>query len=103
MRKAKVYVKGIYAGELLERQLKTNYEFTYSTSYQGPPVSLTMPVRKEPFYFENFPPFFEGLLPEGFELRALLQTKKINKNDYFKQLVTVGQDLVGYVTVEASE
>ncbi|MFT4551833.1 MAG: serine/threonine-protein kinase HipA [Chlamydiales bacterium] len=103
MRKAKVYVKGIYAGELVEQQRKTLYEFTYAESYQGPPVSLTMPVRKALFCFEGFPPFFEGLLPEGYELRALLQIKKINKNDYFKQLVTVGLDLVGYVTVEAIE
>lgn len=103
MRKAKVYVKGSYAGELVEQQRRVHYEFTYAEDYQGPPVSLTMPVRKETFRYDDFPPFFEGLLPEGFELRALLQTKKINKNDYFKQLVTVGQDLVGYVTVETNE
>jgi serine/threonine-protein kinase HipA len=52
------------------------------------------------YLFETFPPFFEGLLPEGYQLDALLRKAKLDKNDYFSQLVTVGRDLVGSVTVE---
>lgn len=100
MRKARVFVKEILAGELVEEGKRHSFVFIYLDDYDGPPISLTMPVRKEPYFFDAFPPFFEGLLPEGFELHALLKEKKINKNDYFRQLTTVGQDLVGYVTVE---
>ena len=47
--------------------------------------------------------FFEGLLPEGIMLEGLLRYAKIDKNDYFSQLIQVGHDLVGNVTVEAAE
>ncbi|MGD9592865.1 MAG: HipA N-terminal domain-containing protein, partial [Candidatus Berkiella sp.] len=56
--------------------------------------------RQKHFSFTTFPPFFDGLLPEGILLEALLKNAKIDKNDLFSQLVTVGNDLVGSVTVE---
>jgi serine/threonine-protein kinase HipA len=46
---------------------------------------------------------FDGLLPEGAQLEALLKTHKIDRNDYFKQLVTVGRDLVGSLSVRLSK
>jgi serine/threonine-protein kinase HipA len=30
-----------------------------------------------------FPPFLEGLLPEGYNLEALLRALKIDRNDHF--------------------
>jgi serine/threonine-protein kinase HipA len=59
-----------------------------------------MPVDKKEFTFEEFPPFFDGLLPEGVQLEALIRQMKIDKNDFFSQLIHVGKDLVGSVTVE---
>jgi serine/threonine-protein kinase HipA len=64
------------------------------------PVSLTMPVKFKEFSFNSFPPFFDGLLPEGIQLDGLLRFKKIDKDDYFSQLVAAGADLVGAVSVE---
>ncbi|WP_156812382.1 HipA N-terminal domain-containing protein [Legionella tunisiensis] len=43
---------------------------------------------------------FEGLLPEGIMLEALLRKYKIDRNDYFGQLILVGRDVVGAVTIE---
>lgn len=103
MKKAKVFVDGNYAGELIELKKGSEYEFVYSQDYEGSSVSLTMPVSKKPFRFERFPPFFEGLLPEGPMLEALLKKAKIDENDYFEQIVRVGGDLVGNVTVERQE
>lgn len=100
MRIAKVYNFGIPAGELFENEPGRKYKFVYFESYTGKPISLTMPVEKKEFSFEEFPPFFEGLLPEGVQLEALLRQMKIDKNDLFSQLVHVGKDLVGSVTVE---
>lgn len=99
MRKARVLINKIEAG-ILEMIDKNNYQFTYFPDYQGPPVSLTMPVKKNIYLFNQFPPFFEGLLPEGIMLEALLRQSKLDKNDLFGQLMKVGEDLVGYVTVE---
>jgi serine/threonine-protein kinase HipA len=99
MRKANIYVQGRYAGQLLEEEFGRSYRFAYDGDYQGPPVSLTMPVHEKSFHYNRFPPFFEGLLPEGVQLEGLLRRAKVDRNDLFTQLVAVGADLVGAVTV----
>lgn len=100
MRKARVYNFGIPAGELIEIEPGNKYKFVYFDEYTGQPISLTMPVDSKEFTFEEFPPFFDGLLPEGVQLEALIRQMKIDRNDMFAQLVQVGKDLVGSVTVE---
>ena len=100
MRKAKVYNYGTPAGELQEIIINAEYRFMYYENYNAAPISLTMPVDKKEFTFNSFPPFFEGLLPEGIMLENLLRLAKIDANDFFSQLVYVGDDLVGSVTVE---
>ena len=52
------------------------------------------------YTFNKFPPFFEGLLPEGIQLEGLLKLNKIDRNDLFSQLIAVGDDVVGAVTVK---
>ncbi len=100
MRKADVLMHGVQAGVLEELVPGKSYRFKYIEDYNGPPISLTMPVEDREFFFQNFPPFFDGLLPEGILLEGLLKQKKIDKYDYFSQLVAVGNDLVGAVTVQ---
>jgi serine/threonine-protein kinase HipA len=39
-------------------------------------------------------------LPEGLLLEGLLKQRKIDKFDYLSQLIAVGNDLVGAVTVQ---
>jgi serine/threonine-protein kinase HipA len=99
MRSACVYVHGIQAG-ILQEQDDMKYEFTYATDYAGAPVSLTMPVVQKIHTFNKFPPFFEGLLPEGILLEALLRNYKLDKHDYFGQLLLVGADVIGAVSIE---
>jgi serine/threonine-protein kinase HipA len=98
-RRADVRVHGTSAGVLTEVEKGKKYSFTYLPGYSGPPVSLTMPVRNELYVFEEFPPFFDGLLPEGVQLDSLLRRLKIDKTDFFSQLLAVGADMVGSVTV----
>ena len=94
-----VFFQDMMAGQLIELQTGGEYRFTYSPEYTGPPISMTMPVRGATFEFRRFPPFFDGLLPEGFQLEALLRRKKLDRNDHFGQLLLVGGDTVGAVTV----
>jgi serine/threonine-protein kinase HipA len=96
-------MQGTRAAILEEIERGRAYRVTYDPSYTGPPISLTMPVRSEPYDFTAFPPFFDGMLPEGAQLDALLRQAKIDRNDPFQQLVTVGADLVGAVTVTPIE
>lgn len=99
MRRAIVKIHNTKAGILTEDNQK-HCVFEYDNGYEGIPISLTMSVRDEPYEFETFPPFFDGLLPEGIQLEGLLKIQKIDKTDYFKQLLVTGQDLVGAVTIE---
>lgn len=97
-RQAVVHQHGQPAGMLSELPAG-GWRFTYLSGYTGPPVSLTLPCREEPYDFPGFPAVFEGLLPEGPQLEALLRQHKIDRHDAFRQLVTVGADLVGSLTV----
>lgn len=100
MRKAKVNNFGNPAGELIEIEPGHKYKFVYFDDYSGKPISLTMPVNQKEYEFNEFPPFFDGLLPEGVQLEALIRQMKIDKNDFLSQLICVGKDLVGSVTIE---
>jgi serine/threonine-protein kinase HipA len=103
MRKADVFMQGKRAGILEEIEKGRRYRFIYFDDYSGPPISLTMPVRERSFDFDRFPPFFDGLLPEGVLLEALLKRRKIDRHDYFSQMLAVGEDLVGAVTVREAQ
>ncbi len=100
MRTARVFVNNVLAGIFEELPLG-KYRFTYLLEYQGPGVSLTMPSKNKIYEFDQFPAYFEGVLPEGNSLEVLLRKYKLDKSDYFGQLIQVGKDLVGAVSVEA--
>jgi serine/threonine-protein kinase HipA len=100
VRCAQILMHGQLAGTLEEIEQGKRYQFRYSKEYQGEPISLTMPVEATTYEFDRFPPFFDGLLPEGPMLDGLLRQNKIDAHDLFSQLVAVGQELVGAVTVK---
>ena len=100
MRKAKIFVRGIEAGTLTELIQGKEYVFEYLNEYDSTEISLTMPTNIRIYKFDKFPPFFDGLLPEGIQLEGLLKIRKIDKNDFLSQLIAVGEDLVGAVTVK---
>ncbi len=103
MRKAKVFNFGEYAGDLIEVEKSKKYNFIYDNNYYGPPISLTIPNKKKNYEFNHFPPFFEGLLPEGMQLEALIRQTKTDRNDFYSLLLITGKDLVGSVTIEEVE
>ena len=100
MRRAKVFVKGVEAGSLTEVIQGREYVVEYIDSYYGIDISRTMSIKQKVYKFDRFPPFFDGLLPEGIQLEGLLKIKKIDKHDYFSQLIAVGNDMVGAVTIK---
>lgn len=64
------------AGFLIESADKNTYTFEYLKGYSGFPVLLTMPIEGKSYTYEKFPPFFDGVLPEGMMLEGLLRQKK---------------------------
>ena len=103
VKKAKVKVSGVYAGDLEEIRKGRQYRFVYREGYRGESVSLTMPTSQRVYVFDCFPPFFEGLLPEGMLLEALVKRGKIDADDYLEQIIRVGKEMVGNVTVERDD
>lgn len=99
MKKALIKIHNQTAGILYE-YAQNHYVYEYIDDYIGQPISLTMPVSSKTHEFACFPPFFDGLLPEGIQLEAILKRYKIDKQDLFEQLLITGSDLVGAVTVE---
>lgn len=98
MRKALVKVRDEAAAVLEENAGR--YTLTYFDGYSGGPVSLALPPRDEPYPFDRFPAFFDGLLPEGWMLEATLCGLKVERGDYMGQLLSLGGNTVGDVTVE---
>ena len=99
MKQVEILLFDIPVGLLKEVEFSKEYIFSYYSDYSGSPVSKTLPLAVKDYQFDCFPPFFDGLLPEGVMLEFMLKQKKIDKNDYLSQLIAVGSDLVGAVTV----
>ena len=97
-RRAMVFQRDVLAGRVAQLE-GGEWSFAYESGYTGPPVSLSLPVRLEPYLFADFPPFLDGLLPEGAQLEALLKQLKIDRRDCYRQLIAVGQDVVGSLKV----
>jgi HipA-like protein len=79
--------------------------FTYSPAWlaesDAVPVSLTLPLRAEPYLSHGLHPFFENLLPEGWLLDVTTKKLKISKDDPFGLLLATCRDCVGAVEIEA--
>ena len=92
-----VFVGSILAG-VLSRQPE-GYTFTYDYSYSGAPVFIGWPLHEPTKSWSEFPPAFDGLLPEGVLLEQLLIKHKLDRSDKWSQLAAVGRDLTGFLSI----
>ena len=98
-----VYVRDRPAGEL-EKLETGGFLFRYHPSYLVEPgaraVSLTLPLRADPYRADQLFPFFYGLLAEGAAKDLQCRTFKIDPDDAFTRLIKTGHsDKIGAVTV----
>ena len=98
MRKAKIFFKSQFAGMLEETG--SGFRFTYDSAFvkKGQPISLSLPLRSEPYEMPLMFPFFEGMVPEGWYKEIVCATKKIDPADTFGLLLVTG-NTAGAVTV----
>lgn len=100
-RTVQVYIRNIYAGELSETD--EGYLFFYDEEYRKredvSAVSLTMPIRQEPYQSKTFFPFFDGLIPEGWLLGVVSRNWKIDVKDRFGLLAVACRDAIGNVSI----
>ena len=107
MRKAKVIYKNEWAGILTQHD-DGSFEFLYQDAWLNdvakPPVSLTLPKQKAPYYAEFLFPFFYHMLPEGSNKQTVCYHLKIDENDYFGILMaTAKSDAIGAVRIVKME
>lgn len=98
-RKAIVNYHERLAGHLSETE--NGFRFAYDENYlrSGQPVSVSLPLRREPYESKELFSFFQGLLPEGWYLDIVSATSKIDSNDSFGLLLATTGDTIGAVTV----
>ncbi|MBR3565489.1 MAG: HipA N-terminal domain-containing protein [Paludibacteraceae bacterium] len=101
MKRAKVYYDERLAGVLTEDD--NGFNFRYDNDYlalsDALPVSLTLPLRQEPYMSEVLFPFFDGLIPEGWLLDIAQQSWKIDVRDRMSLLLACCRDCIGNISV----
>ena len=104
-RKACVYVRNVFAGILSETD--SGYRFAYDEDYlrseNASAVSLTLPLRDEPYDSATLFPFFDGLIPEGWLLGVVSRNWKIDTRDRFGLLLVACKDGIGNVSIAEEE
>ena len=102
MKQGNVYFKQLHAGII--REDEDGYMFRYDPDYllrsDARPVSLTLPLRNEPYVSQVLFPFFDGLIPEGWLLEVAIKSWKIDPGDRMGLLLACCQDCIGAVSVE---
>lgn len=99
-----VYMHGAFSGTL-DRLSQAKLRFTYDDAWVGeerPPLSLSLPVRTEPYGHDDCAPFFEGLLPEGDFLKAIARTLHVSATNSFQLLTELGGECAGAISVAPS-
>jgi serine/threonine-protein kinase HipA len=100
-RAAIVRLDGRPVGRLLEhgKQVTFRYDAEWLADAKAVPVSVTLPLRSEPYVSDGLHPFFENLLPEGWLLELATKKLKIAKDDEFGLLIATCADCVGAVEI----
>jgi serine/threonine-protein kinase HipA len=100
-RHAIVRLDGEPVGTLSEdaRQVTFRYSDEWLGRSGAAAVSLTLPLRAEPYVTDGLHPFFENLLPEGWLLEIATKKLKIGKDDAFGLLIATCADCIGAVEI----
>jgi len=103
MRAAQVFYNEHLAGIL--SKTSGRYRFIYDKDYLAlpgsRPVSLTLPLRKEPFDSDVLFPSFVNRLSEGANKAMQTRMLKIDENDYFGLLLSsAGNDSIGPLKIK---
>lgn len=100
-RKGNVYIQNRFAGIIAETE--EGYIFVYDKEYlkreDKVAVSLTLPLRSEPYEVTILFPFFDGLIPEGWLLSVVSRNWKIDQRDRFGLLLAACRDCIGDVCI----
>lgn len=92
-------------GEIKESE--EGYSFRYFEDYlsdiNAKPISVTLPLRAEPFKSKMLHPFFDGLIPEGWTLDIITKNWKLDPRDRMGLLMACCRSTIGAVSIVAGE
>ncbi len=101
LRTAYVHVRNRFAGILAETD--DGYSFQYDRDYlqseDATAVSLTLPLQDEAYQSKTLFPFFDGLIPEGWLLKVVIDNWKLSVRDRFGVLLVACRDSIGNVSI----
>lgn len=93
----KVLLAGRVAGTLAQRE-SGKLSFEYERDYQGPPLSLSMPISNRAYGDKRVRPFLYGLLPDDASVRQSIGREfGVSGNNPFALLEHVGLECPGAV------
>ena len=102
MRQLQVYLYGVWAGTLAESGDDT-LSYLYAPSYSGPPLSLSLPVRREPYGNREARRFFSCLMPDRQFFLRLGRERHGLPSDLMSFLGKYGADCAGAVAFSPVE
>ena len=79
------------------------YAEAYLTRSGAAPLSISLPLGREPFSPARTRAFFDGLLPEGFTRRSVAQWMHLDEEDYLSILCCLGRECLGAIRVTDGE
>lgn len=96
-----VYLNQKFVGQLIQNdggQLVFSYAENYVAEFGAMPLSLSLPIRKEPFAGKECRGFFSGILPEGEKRETIARNLGISARNDFSMLEQIGGECAGAVT-----
>lgn len=82
--------------------MKFEYFHEYiSSEHNG--ISISLPVEKKVFSFDETRNYFDGLLPEGFTRRSVARMIGVDEKDYVGILSTLGKECLGAIKITDME
>ena len=82
-------------------------QFSYCRSYLedkiAQPLSVSLPLREEPFPARQTRAFFRNLLPEGAALAAVAKRLEVKSSSYLKILNALGSECIGALVLDGDD
>lgn len=97
-RRLNVKLSGRNVGALLLKD-NGNLQFRYDSAYDGPSLSVALPVREEAYPHRECQAWFGGLLPEGDVKESLARALGTSSSNQFRILNEIGGDCAGAVEI----
>lgn len=97
-----VYLHKRFVGKLIQGdagRLQFDYDEDYILSETSVPVSLSLPIRSQPYEEQNVRAFFSGLLPDDLARHRLARYLGVSEKNPFSLLEAIGGECAGALTL----